>query len=152
MDGGEDDDGTDVSLHERYGYQLGGHGRWIAMHLKKPKKRGGGGKKKQVKGGGPIPSIQDFDDHDEEEPGEDGEETQASRVSPQPSSQTRSPVTTRPVPEPKRDDEVDPDDPNLTTPIPRYNAMLAVLRNTLYMSVLSFSIRFVVGPDHLCNV
>lgn len=29
--------------------------------------------------------------------------------------------------------EVDPDDPILTAPIPRYNAMLAVLRNTLYM-------------------
>ncbi len=31
--------------------------------------------------------------------------------------------------------EVDPDDPILTTPLPRYNAMLAVLRNTLFMSV-----------------
>ena len=31
--------------------------------------------------------------------------------------------------------EADPDDPLLSTPIPRYNAMLAVLRNTLYMYV-----------------
>ena len=29
--------------------------------------------------------------------------------------------------------DVDSDDPNLTAPLPRYNAMLAVLRNTLYM-------------------
>jgi hypothetical protein len=29
----------------------------------------------------------------------------------------------------------DPDDPLLSTPMPRYNAMLAVLRNTLYMQV-----------------
>jgi hypothetical protein len=29
----------------------------------------------------------------------------------------------------------DPDDPLPSTPIPRYNAMLAVLRNTLYMHV-----------------
>jgi hypothetical protein len=29
----------------------------------------------------------------------------------------------------------DADDPPLTTPLPRYNAMLAVLRNTLYMFV-----------------
>ncbi|KAF7427847.1 hypothetical protein PC9H_007063 [Pleurotus ostreatus] len=29
--------------------------------------------------------------------------------------------------------EVDPDDPILTTPLPRYNAMLAVLRNTLFI-------------------
>ncbi|KAH0834643.1 hypothetical protein J3R83DRAFT_10152 [Lanmaoa asiatica] len=98
-----------VFWNDLYGYQLGGHGRWIAMHLKKPKKRGGG-KKKQVKGGGAIPSVQDLDDR--EEPGEVEEETQA---------------------KPKRDDEVDPNDPNLTRPIPRYNAMLAVLRNTLYI-------------------
>lgn len=31
---------------------------------------------------------------------------------------------------------IDLDDPNLTVPLPRYNAMLAVLRNTLYMYVL----------------
>ena len=31
--------------------------------------------------------------------------------------------------------ETDPDDPLLSTPMPRYNAMLAVLRNTLYMYV-----------------
>jgi hypothetical protein len=31
--------------------------------------------------------------------------------------------------------EPDPDDPLLSTPMPRYNAMLAVLRNTLYMYV-----------------
>lgn len=30
---------------------------------------------------------------------------------------------------------MDPDDPMLTVPLPRYNAMLAVLRNTLYMCV-----------------
>lgn len=34
------------------------------------------------------------------------------------------------------DSEIDPDDPNLTVPLPRYNAMLAVLRNALYMFVL----------------
>lgn len=31
------------------------------------------------------------------------------------------------------EDAVDADDPELTRPMPRYNAMLAVLRNTLYM-------------------
>ncbi|KAK0491994.1 galactose oxidase [Armillaria luteobubalina] len=34
---------------------------------------------------------------------------------------------------PSQDTEVDPDDPNQTIPLPRYNAMLAVLRNTLYL-------------------
>lgn len=40
--------------------------------------------------------------------------------------------------------EIDPDDPNLTTPIPRYNTMLAVLRNTLYMSVTILSYLFLI--------
>lgn len=39
------------------------------------------------------------------------------------------------------DSEVDPDDPALTAPRPRYNAMLAVLRNTLYMYALRPSVR-----------
>ncbi|KAK0231789.1 galactose oxidase [Armillaria nabsnona] len=34
---------------------------------------------------------------------------------------------------PVQDAEVDPDDPSQTIPLPRYNAMLAVLRNTLYL-------------------
>lgn len=32
-------------------------------------------------------------------------------------------------------EEIDSDDPSLTVPLVRYNAMLAVLRNTLYMYV-----------------
>ncbi|PBK64706.1 galactose oxidase [Armillaria solidipes] len=34
---------------------------------------------------------------------------------------------------PVQDAEVDPDDPSQTIPLPRYNAMLSVLRNTLYL-------------------
>ncbi|KAG6370868.1 galactose oxidase [Boletus reticuloceps] len=102
--------------NDLYGYQLGGNGRWIAMHLKKPKTKSGSGKKKQAKASGAILSTQDLNDHEEED-GEDGE------------TQTRSPITTRP----KQEDEIDSDDPNLTRPVPRYNAMLAVLRNTLYI-------------------
>jgi hypothetical protein len=34
-------------------------------------------------------------------------------------------------------EEIDPNDPELTVPLPRYNAMLAVLRNTLYMYLYS---------------
>ncbi|KAI9458053.1 galactose oxidase [Boletus coccyginus] len=116
-----------VFWNDLYGYQLGGHGRWISLHLKKPKKRGGGGKKKkQVRAGEAIPSIQDVDD-DDGEPGEDGE-TQASL-----GSRTQPSEGARPVAESEREVEIDSDDPNLTKPMPRYNAMLAVLRNTLYI-------------------
>jgi len=40
---------------------------------------------------------------------------------------------TAPNPDNTPDLEIDPNDPHLTIPLPRYNAMLAVLRNTLYM-------------------
>jgi hypothetical protein len=39
---------------------------------------------------------------------------------------------------PESELEPDPEDPLLSTPMPRYNAMLAVLRNTLYMYVSTF--------------
>lgn len=38
-----------------------------------------------------------------------------------------------PPPEPDEDD--DPEDPLKSTPLTRYNAMLAIVKNTLYMSV-----------------
>lgn len=48
--------------------------------------------------------------------------------------EARSPSpTSTAVSEVPTSDQIDPDDPNLTVPLPRYNAMLAVLRNTLYM-------------------
>ena len=53
-----------------------------------------------------------------------------------------SPKSTPPTPPP--DDEIDPCDLMLTMPLPRYSAMLAVLRNTLYMYAPCFS-----APCHL---
>ena len=50
-----------------------------------------------------------------------------------PQKATPPPKSAPPAPPPE--DEIDPDDPMLTVPLPRYNAMLAVLRNTLYMYV-----------------
>lgn len=105
-----DDDRDEESLesifwNDLYGYQLIGNGRWQSMVLKKLKKAGRGGKRKAaaVQQGGP-----EFSDGDD-----DPVKTQEAKNT--------------------EDPDVDPDDPILTTPIPRYNAMLAVLRNTLYI-------------------
>lgn len=49
-----------------------------------------------------------------------------------------APPSKQPAQDQPPEDEVDPDDPILTIPRPRYNAMLAVLRNTLYMCVPRF--------------
>jgi hypothetical protein len=44
----------------------------------------------------------------------------------------KAPISNALVP---KDADIDPSDPSLSIPLVRYNAMLAVLRNTLYMSV-----------------
>ncbi|KAG9310547.1 hypothetical protein JVU11DRAFT_9095 [Chiua virens] len=110
--------------NDLYGYQLGGNGRWIAMHLKRPKKKGGG-KKKQPKRGGVMQSTLD---HDEELEDDDA-------------TQVTSTLATQPNPEPEHDDNAGPDDPNSTRPMPRYNAMLAVLRNTFYGGIFELGTR-----------
>ncbi|KAJ7343500.1 galactose oxidase [Mycena albidolilacea] len=95
-----------VFWNDLNGYQIAGKGKWVSMTLKRPKNKGksGGKKKNQV----PVYKPEDH--------GSDDDEDMENTTTQQP------PVV-----------EVDPDDPQLTTPLPRYNAMLAVLRNTLYI-------------------
>ena len=82
------------------------------MTLKQPKKKGVAWKgKKGPAASGPLHRTSERNDPDYDS---DGEMTIA-----------RTDDTPNP--------EIDPDDPNLTIPLTRYNAMLAVLRNTLYM-------------------
>ncbi|KDR71068.1 hypothetical protein GALMADRAFT_144144 [Galerina marginata CBS 339.88] len=121
-----------VFWNDLFGYQLIGKGRWIGMTLKKPKTKGAkrGGKKKQQK---EKENAEDWprdgkgsDDEDDDENVE-----QARVISPSNPNleKLRNVVPPTSVPS----DSVDLDDPLLTTPLPRYNAMLAVLRNTLYI-------------------
>ncbi|KAJ8502566.1 hypothetical protein ONZ45_g11637 [Pleurotus djamor] len=103
-----DEDTNEETLESHFwndlnGYQLSGKGRWVSMNLRRPKVKGGAKKKKPP---APTASARMDDDSD----GNDDVIT---------------PTTTSL--------DVDPDDPILTTPLPRYNAMLAVLRNTLYI-------------------
>ncbi|KAJ7940654.1 galactose oxidase [Mycena leptocephala] len=97
-----------VFWNDLNGYQIAGKGKWVSMTLKRPKSRGkaGGKKKNQV----PTYKPEDHGESDDDE-------------------YTESAAATQPLPVV----EVDPDDPLLTTPLARYNAMLAVLRNTLYI-------------------
>ena len=38
-----------VFLNDAYGYQTSGHGRWVGLALKRPKKKSGAGEKKRSK-------------------------------------------------------------------------------------------------------
>lgn len=117
-----------VFHNDLLGYQIAGNGRWVSMGLKLPKKKGGGKKKKAA----PVPVKPPYPRDDEDDG--DGEDYRDSDEEDDHKADFRSPAspvpsTTTTVVEP----EFDPDDPMLTTPLPRYNAMLSVLRNTLYI-------------------
>ncbi|KAJ7709920.1 hypothetical protein B0H17DRAFT_244413 [Mycena rosella] len=97
-----------VFWNDLNGYQLAGKGKWVSMTLKRPKNKSKAAGKKKIQ----VPTYRPEDHGDS-----DDNEATESVAAPQP-----LPVV-----------DVDPDDPLLTAPLARYNAMLAVLRNTLYI-------------------
>ncbi|KAH9914485.1 galactose oxidase [Amylocystis lapponica] len=117
-----------VFHNDLYGYQISGNGRWVSMMLKRPKKKpGGSGKKQKPAVTIARPAYVDEEDNegDSNSDENDGNEEPSNKRPADPVPEKHKAVNADP--------EVDPDDPNISTPMPRYNAMLAVLRNTLYI-------------------
>jgi hypothetical protein len=121
-----------------YGYQLQGSGRWISLNLKKKKKAGGG---KRSKRPAATPAAAPNPNSDDEETEQNAEPMD---------------VDSTPPPPPRKEEE-DPDDPEKSVPSSRYNAMLAVQRNTLYLYVVwlrlkpcSFCSSFSPPESRLC--
>ncbi|KAG8928330.1 hypothetical protein FRC00_001795 [Tulasnella sp. 408] len=106
-----------VFYNDMFGYQTSGNGRWVSMNLKKKKKMGG---QKKEKGKNPA-ELRKYVEEEEEEPLSDDEAN--------PAATPMSPA--EPTPQSIFAMSDDPDQPPM--PFQRYNAMLAVLRNTLYM-------------------
>ncbi|KAJ7632602.1 galactose oxidase [Roridomyces roridus] len=101
-----------VFWNDLYGYLVTGKGKWVSMTLKRPKNQNKGGKKKiQPQVYKPEP-----EDHGDSQDEDEIDTPQTPAAPPRPVAA-----------------EIDPDDPLLTTPFPRYNALIAVLRNTLYI-------------------
>ncbi|KAG8821952.1 hypothetical protein FRC17_009698 [Serendipita sp. 399] len=138
-----------VFYNDLYGYQTSGNGRWVSLALRKPKKKPGGGRKaKRINENPTSPVISDrrdpSDDEDYEDDANNSEketEDLSKELSPPQAIQQKSKVGAR-LPSQnatstnavtRLDEDIDPDDPDLTTPLVRYNAMLAVLKNTLYI-------------------
>ena len=106
-----------VFLNDAYGYQTSGNGRWVGLALKKAKKKPGAGDKKRSK------------KEKEDEAEDEGDVSKVEWFT----LHTVNKLLSQNQAGPATQIEVDPNDPGLTLPLPRYNAMLAVLRNTLYM-------------------
>jgi len=115
---------TSVFFNDMYAYHTTGHGRWTSLMIKTPKKSGG--KKAQAKAAlpPPLPVSRKFErgldeyDSENEDAEDDDLSTRTTSVAP--------PVTSHPA-----NRSVEPDEPVI--PLGRYNTMLAVLRNTLYI-------------------
>jgi hypothetical protein len=109
----------------RFGYQISGKGKWISMALRKPKAKGG---KKAVRVDNKRETAREASRREQDSDQDEGEEEYVMETI---SPKTRA--TPKQFPPNHSPEDKDPNDPMLTVPIPRYNAMLAVLRNTLYM-------------------
>lgn len=96
------------------------------MSLKKPKAKGG----KKVTRTDKKKEAARESSRREQQSDEDDDENDDDELPASPRKTLNAPKTAAPL---VQKDEQDSEDPNLTVPIPRYNAMLAVLRNTLYM-------------------
>lgn len=141
MFGGVYDDDKDeetlesVFYNDLYGYQTTGNGRWISLALKRPKKKAGGKKAKKAVETEKKVEEEAADEWDMVDDMDDADDLPPTPTSPEPKKPAGKPPSQKPPPATTAslDPDVDPDDPNLTLPLVRYNAMLAVLRNTLYI-------------------
>ncbi|CCF53516.1 hypothetical protein NDA11_005100 [Ustilago hordei] len=142
-----DEETMESTFHkDLYGYQLAGMGRWVSLNLKRPKKKAGGRRKKkpnpvqiqqQQRGNGYDSDNEDGhhypsdNDNDEGEGGERGQDLTGSTEqlcisdSPEP-----APLPPQPA---EQEEQEDADDPLKSMPLERYNVMLAVQRNILYV-------------------
>ncbi|KZT58008.1 galactose oxidase [Calocera cornea HHB12733] len=117
--------------NDMYGYQTAGNGRWVSLMLKRPKKKAGAKKKKKVQ-----PIAQSLPDERNDTSEEDETDEDAMQVEDDSSRPPKAIEVPQPFKPPAVDyvqDDDEPYDPEDSRPLPRYNAMLAVLRNTLYI-------------------
>ncbi|KZO97259.1 galactose oxidase [Calocera viscosa TUFC12733] len=132
--------------NDMYGYQTIGNGRWVSLMLKRPKKKTGARKKKAQPVAQPLVHEQSESSDEDEDEG-DAMEVDVCLVvyisvvnlmylQLEPSGQPKPTEALKPFKPPEVTyvaDENEPYDPEDSRPLPRYNAMLAVLRNTLYI-------------------
>ncbi|KAL5531468.1 hypothetical protein ACEPAG_4345 [Sanghuangporus baumii] len=117
-----------VYHNDLFGYQLSGNGRWVSLALRKPKSKGKktNGRKDRRKATEIRGACGDNNSDNDGDSDEEGKMTSADKRDQNMENVTETSMNSENF-------EIDPDDPILTVPRPRYNAMLAVLRNTLYI-------------------
>lgn len=137
-----DEETMESTFHkDLFGYQMPGTGRWISLNLKRPKKKGGGRRKKKPAHAQPQQYDYNHVSDDDADEDDDDDEQQGARNEEDPTNDACDSKTAKTTEPPKavnkalpiEDEDDDPDDPSKSIPLERYNAMLAVQRNTLYI-------------------
>ena len=132
----QEDEIASTFYNELFGYQTAGQGRWISMNLKRPKKKITVKRSKMKKE--PQPQHHERVDEDEashyEEKGDSDEsDKENDHQIPEEQHHSASPAKQTKNAREHVAEEEDPDDPIKTIPIARYNAMMAVQKNILYI-------------------
>ncbi|KAH8824574.1 galactose oxidase [Flagelloscypha sp. PMI_526] len=138
-----DEDTNEETLESKFwndmnAYQWGGKGKWVSMSLKKPKKKGAGGKKQPQQNKQKVmleKTKWDGQPDDDDDEGSDIEDI-SQEPEPEPEPVKKQPILLVDLAKQtgeNNNEDIEPDDPSLSVPSPRYNAMLAVLKNTLYI-------------------
>ncbi|KAL5492663.1 KEL3_2 [Sanghuangporus weigelae] len=119
-----------VYHNDLFGYQLSGNGRWVSLALRKPKSKGKktSGRKDRRKATDVRGACDDNNSDNDGDSDEEGKMTSADKRNQNIENVPETSMNSE-------NSEIDPDDPMLTVPRPRYNARLAVLRNTMYICI-----------------
>lgn len=137
----DEEDLTSVFYNELYGYQIanGPNGKWISLNLKKPKQKKKGPNKAKLR---KIQQRQREEEErrrqQEEDDGEgrdsvDGDDGDTANGHLDTAETEHANGDLHSSDDESEEEEDDPDDPQKTVPIARYNAMMAVQKNTLYI-------------------
>ncbi|GAC76550.1 protein containing repeated kelch motifs [Moesziomyces antarcticus T-34] len=125
-----DEETMESTFHkDLYGYQLPGTGRWISLNLKRKKKAGGGRRKKKQQQQQQQQQQRRDEDSDDDGDSDRDDEEQLAESTEKLQMQEKASIAN----DADEEDDDDPDDPLKTIPLERYNVMLAVQRNTLYV-------------------
>ncbi|KAH9815522.1 hypothetical protein DFH28DRAFT_1082337 [Melampsora americana] len=121
--------------NDLYAYQLTGNGRWMILNLKKKKKPGGQAKRKKAQNQEQVPDHalpkDEPEDMIEDEDLDDEERAEEARLRAEQALRDNLKRAKEPPAPSIPTDNMD--DPEKSIPLARYNPMLAVLKNTLYI-------------------
>ncbi|KAK1926781.1 hypothetical protein DB88DRAFT_181067 [Papiliotrema laurentii] len=113
----DEEDLESTFFNDLFAYNPVGNGRWVSLNLKRKKKAGGRRRKKIV----PVKAEEHDDDEERDEAEDEDVDMEA-----EPQQEEQAQVV-------EEEEEDDADDPAKSVPLTRYNAMLAIVKNTLFI-------------------